>query len=47
MNTRQQTYAPSALLVQAERELAKEASRNDWIVVAVCLIGSFIVGVFA
>ena len=47
MNIRQHSQLKSALLIQAERELAKETTRNDWIVVAVCLAAIFICGVFA
>lgn len=47
MNIRQHSQLKSALLVQAERELAKEATRNDWIVVAVCFICILLLGAFA
>jgi hypothetical protein len=47
MNIRQQTQLRSALLVQAERKLAESTTRNDWIVVFVCLGGLIILGVFA
>lgn len=47
MNIRQHSQLKSALLIQAERELAKETTRNDWIVVAVCLVAILILGVLA
>ena len=47
MNIRQHTQLRSALLIQAERELAKETTRNDWIVVGVCLVAILILGVLA
>lgn len=47
MNVRQHTQLRSALLIQAERELAKETTRNDWIVVGVCLAAILILGVLA
>ena len=47
MNIRQHSQLKSALLIQAERELAKEATRNDWIVVAVCLVAILIIGALA
>lgn len=47
MNIRQHSQLKSALLIQAERELAESTTRNDWIVVVACLIGILILGVFA
>lgn len=47
MNVRQQTHLRNALLVHAERELERSASRNDWIVAVVCLVGVILLGVFA
>ena len=47
MTTIHQRRIRSALARQAERELDRNETRNEWIVTVVCLVAIVVLGVFA